>query len=180
MVLTRTGTTPTVSERFVKRRKYSGSDNNTNKQREINLPGVTDRNEVSDTQQMTDGNMGKEVTVDSMPSLSECTTQSVIDKEKIARKKKHIERCVKTQLMTYVRDSWYEDRKFVTKIEDEHMIMNLACYDEPSIVPADGFNSRDEFVKKFTPMVKKCMSQLRRNSQILAKQHYLSEYDSCL
>ena len=195
MVYTRrnlTGTTPTVSEKAVKRRKNSRSDNDTIKQREIDSPGETDKNEVSDMRQMMDGNMGKEVTVDSMPSVSECTmkipsefgsgdtTQSVNDKEKIARKKKHIERCVKTQLMTHVRDYWYESRKFVTKIEDEHMIMNLACHDEPSIVPADGFNSRDEFVKKFTPMVKKCMSQLRRNSQLLAKQHHSGELDSCL
>ena len=67
MVYTRrnlTGTTPTVSEKAVKRRKNSRSDNDTIKQREIDSPGETDKNEVSDTRQMMDGNMGKEVTVD--------------------------------------------------------------------------------------------------------------------
>ena len=85
---------------------------------------------------------------------------------------------MKTQLMRHIKEKCYGDKKFVTKVEDEHMIMINACFDEPSMIPVDGYKSKHEFVKKCTPMVKKCMSQLRRNSQLLAKQHYLGECDS--
>ena len=85
---------------------------------------------------------------------------------------------MKTQLMTHIRDLWCEHKKIVTKAEEEHVIMTNACHDELSMIPVNGHKSKDEFVKKHTPMVKKCMSQLRRNSQLLAKQHCLGECDS--
>ena len=184
--------TQTVGVIDSKRRKLIRSENDINKEIENESPKATD--EIADlhTQQTNDGNIAKEVTIDSMPSVSECTMKlpSVFgsadtarceeEKEKLARKKKHIESCVKTQSMKCIKEKCYGDKKFATKVEDKHMIMMNACFDEPSMIPVDGYKSKHEFVKKHTPMAKKCMSQLRRNSQLLAKQHHLGECDSCL
>ena len=40
------------------------------------MPGVTDENAELDSQQMNDSKMGREVTVESMQSVSECTMKS--------------------------------------------------------------------------------------------------------
>ena len=184
--------TQTVGVIDSKRQKLIGSENDTNEEIENESPKATD--EIADlhTQQTNDGKMTKEVTIDLMPSVSECTMKlpSVFgsadtarceeEKEKLARKKKHIKRCVKTQLMRHIRDLWCGDKKFVTKVEDEHVIMMNACCDEPSMIPVHRHKSKDKFVKKHTPMVKKCMSQLQRNSEILAKSCCLGEHHSCL
>ena len=91
--------TQTVGEIDAKRQKLIGLENDTNRKIENELPEVTD--EIADfhTQQTNDGRMTKEVTIDLMPSVSECmmklhsvfgsadTARCEEEKEKLARKK---------------------------------------------------------------------------------------------
>ena len=93
--------TQTVGEIGAKRQKFIRSDNDTTKKIENELPGVTDENADLHTQQMNDGKIAKEVMVESMPSVSECTMKLPLvfgsvdttrceehnDEEKNARKK---------------------------------------------------------------------------------------------
>ena len=91
--------TQTVGVIDSKRQKLIRSENDTNEEIENESPKATD--EIADlhTQQTNDGKTTKEVTIDSMPSVSECTMKlhSVFgsadtarceeEKEKLARKK---------------------------------------------------------------------------------------------
>ena len=196
MVLTRSNprtNTERVGEQVRKRPKVVRLNNDSDKRHEMNTPRENDENEELDSPQKNDGKMGKTVTIESMQSMSECTMKlpselgsrntehsAHNDREKIAKRRKHIERCVKTQLILCIKRTWYANRKFVTDPKDELRIMSHACHDEPSMIPVTGYKSKGEFVRDYIPLVKKCMSQLRRNSQILARQHCMGECDVCL
>ena len=148
--------TERVGEQVRKCPKVVRLNNDSDKRQEMNTPGVNDENEEFDSPQKNDGKMGKAVTIELMQSMSECTmklpsefgsrkTEHSIDhndREKIVKRRKHIERCVKTQLTICIKRSWCAHKKFVTKTEDKHMIMTHACHDKPSMIPVTGSKAK--------------------------------------
>jgi len=182
-------TIPAETQQNVKRRKETMSIDDRKEQQEVVVSTAATTPDTDFTRTKGNGNQGvREVTVGSAPSFSQCTMNDSADfgsrvislqegdNEDNAVENRFVNNCVMKQMLEHLQGTWYGWRKFVLNDNIARMIMKDTYHKKKSMMPVTGYRSEEMFIAKYTPAIKTAMSQLRRNSQTLARRNYMGKY----